>query len=198
MLRLRALTPADWPFVEILFGDRGACGGCWCMEWRRDVPGHEAKKFRGEANRTALRALVMAGEAQGVLAFADDTPVGWCSVGPHGSFPTLLRKRTLRTVRTPRSWAITCLFVRKDRRNEGVGIALAREAVNVALHHGADVVEAFPADVRGKKLPAPFVWTGTASLFRQAGFHRSDENPRVYVYARDKNDQRPSGRRTIW
>jgi hypothetical protein len=30
----RPVTPARWPDLEQLFGERGACGGCWCMVWR--------------------------------------------------------------------------------------------------------------------------------------------------------------------
>src|SRR5215831_13148559 len=27
-------TPSRWADLEALFGERGACGGCWCMVWR--------------------------------------------------------------------------------------------------------------------------------------------------------------------
>ena len=33
-LRVRPLTPKLWPALEDLFGERGACNGCWCMYWR--------------------------------------------------------------------------------------------------------------------------------------------------------------------
>ena len=33
-LRFELLTPALWPALEQLFGEHGACGGCWCMFWR--------------------------------------------------------------------------------------------------------------------------------------------------------------------
>src|SRR2546423_13492874 len=33
-LTIRPLTPNLWPALEDLFGDKGACGGCWCMYWR--------------------------------------------------------------------------------------------------------------------------------------------------------------------
>jgi len=33
-LSYQALTIESWVQFEKLFGDKGACGGCWCMWWR--------------------------------------------------------------------------------------------------------------------------------------------------------------------
>jgi len=33
-LTIRPLTPDLWPAFENLFGEQGACSGCWCMSWR--------------------------------------------------------------------------------------------------------------------------------------------------------------------
>ena len=33
-LTIRPLTPDLWPALEDLFGETGACNGCWCMYWR--------------------------------------------------------------------------------------------------------------------------------------------------------------------
>ena len=42
------LTPGRWDDFVALFGERGACGGCWCMLWRLTKKECEAQK--GEAN----------------------------------------------------------------------------------------------------------------------------------------------------
>jgi hypothetical protein len=31
---VRAVTSAQWPALEDLFGRSGASNGCWCMYWR--------------------------------------------------------------------------------------------------------------------------------------------------------------------
>jgi hypothetical protein len=36
--------------------------------------------------------------------------------------------------------------------------------------HGAKIIEGYPVDTKGKKLPAVFAWTGLTSTFLQAGF----------------------------
>jgi len=33
-LTIRPLTADLWPAFENLFGENGACNGCWCMYWR--------------------------------------------------------------------------------------------------------------------------------------------------------------------
>jgi hypothetical protein len=33
-LKILPLTPNLWPALENLFGENGACNGCWCMYWR--------------------------------------------------------------------------------------------------------------------------------------------------------------------
>ncbi|HEB84575.1 MAG TPA: N-acetyltransferase, partial [Bacteroidetes bacterium] len=33
-LEVYPLSPERWGDFEALFGERGACGGCWCMYWR--------------------------------------------------------------------------------------------------------------------------------------------------------------------
>jgi hypothetical protein len=50
-LRIRFLTPGLWPALEDLFGERGACNGCWCMYWRI---GSAHRKRPKEMNKAAL------------------------------------------------------------------------------------------------------------------------------------------------
>jgi hypothetical protein len=38
------VTPDRWDDLVTLFGERGACGGCWCMAWRLKRKDWEAGK----------------------------------------------------------------------------------------------------------------------------------------------------------
>ena len=58
-LACRPLTLDRWSDLEALFGERGACGGCWCMLWR--LPRAEFERGKGQGNRDALRTLVAEG-----------------------------------------------------------------------------------------------------------------------------------------
>ena len=64
-LSFRPVSPERWPDLVALFGERGACGGCWCMAWRLSRKQWESQK--GAGNRRALRRIVGRGTVR--LAF---------------------------------------------------------------------------------------------------------------------------------
>jgi hypothetical protein len=47
---------------------------------------------------------------------------------------------------------------------------LLQAAVALAFSRGAEIVEGYPTDTKGKDQPAPFVWTGLPSAFLKAEF----------------------------
>lgn len=167
----RELDPSLWPDLEALFGDRGACGGCWCMFWRIRK-GERWDDVKGDPARARLRKLVADGAVRGVLAYAGGRPVGWCTFGPRRDFSRLDRSPSLACDDAERVWSIPCFFIKASHRGCGVATALLARAVKLAKKHGAQLVEAYPVrpGKPGEKLPAAFAWTGTRSLFDKAGF----------------------------
>lgn len=173
MIRVRELTADDWPLVEALFGERGACGGCWCMAWRLRSKDFEARK--GARNKAALRRLVREGRAFGCLAFDGEEAVGWCSVGPRADFVRLTSMRSLKTGAGEGVWAVTCFFVPRAQRGTGVASALLGGAIRLARGRGAAALEGYPAvpyEAMGRRLPSAFAWTGVPHMFERAGFTR--------------------------
>ena len=172
-------TPDRWKDIEALFGERGACGGCWCMAWRLDAS--EFNESKGEKNRASFRSIVKKGTEPGVLAYAGDEPVGWCAVGPREDYPRIERSKVWARLDNQPVWSITCLFVKKQFRNRGVSAQLIEAAAKLAKKHGARLVEGYPQELKGKRLPDAFVWTGLSSAFVKAGFsevaRRSDKKP---------------------
>jgi GNAT superfamily N-acetyltransferase len=172
-------TPDRWKDIEALFGERGACGGCWCMTWRQSAS--EFNQNKGEENRAKFRAIVKKGSEPGVLAYAGDEPVGWCAVAPREQFPRLENSRVWARVDDQPVWSITCLFVKKQFRQKGLSAKLIQAATKLAKNQGAKIVEAYPQDLKGKRLPDAFVWTGLANAFVKTGFteaiRRSEQKP---------------------
>jgi len=76
-LTIRPLTPDLWPALEDLFGENGACYGCWCMYWRI---GSQYRKRPREKNKAAFREVVKRRPPPGLLAFNGDRAVGWCQL----------------------------------------------------------------------------------------------------------------------
>lgn len=168
VLRFHSLTEDRWADLETLFGERGACGGCWCMYWRLQRAEFERRK--GQGNKQSMRRLVAGGEAPGILAYAGQEPIGWCAIAPRESYPKLERSRVLRRIDDEPVWSVTCLFVKKEYRNRGVSVQLLRAAVEFARARGATVVEGYPAEPKRGRMPDVFAWTGLVSAFESAGF----------------------------
>jgi GNAT superfamily N-acetyltransferase len=167
-LEFRPLTPRRWRNLETLFGERGACGGCWCMFWRQTRAEYEKKK--GAGNRRAFKRLVESGKVPGVLAYARGAPVGWCAIAPRTEYSTLERSRVLAPVDDKAVWSVTCFFVAQPFRRRGVTVELLRAALEYARKKGARTVEGYPVESRKGRMPDVFAYTGLPSAFRQAGF----------------------------
>jgi len=178
------LTADRWADFEQLFGERGACGGCWCMWWR--LKRSEFEQQKGEDNRKAMKAIVGSGEVPGILAYSGSVVVGWCSVAPRSSFPVLNRSRVLKKIDESPVWSIVCFFIEKNYRNRGVSIQLLRAAIEYVKERGGTVLEGYPVEPKKDKMPAAFAWTGLASAFKKAGFlevaRRSETRPMMRFF----------------
>lgn len=176
---IRPLTDERWDDLEDLFGANGACGGCWCMYWR--IPRKEYNAQKGEMNKKAFREIVKDNVIPGLIAYDGDLAVGWIAVQPREDYPGLERSRILKPVDEKAVWSVTCFFTRKEYRRKGVSHALIEAAKEHVGKSGGKILEAYPVDSKNPNAPAPFVWTGLASAFRNAGFEevarRSETRP---------------------
>jgi GNAT superfamily N-acetyltransferase len=163
----KPLTPARWHDFETLFGDNGACGGCWCMTWR--ISPKEFRDKKGSGNKRAIKKIVESGRTPGVLAYSGREPVGWIAVAPRIEYVRLMTSKVLAPVDDQPVWSVSCFFVRKDFRNRGLTVELLHAAAEFARKQGARIVEGYPYDLKEKTSP-PFVWTGLAPSFERAGF----------------------------
>ena len=170
-VRFVPLAADRWGELETLFGERGACGGCWCMAWR--LPRKDFDTGKGNDNRAAFRKIVMGGEIPGVLALAGDEPIGWCAIAPRQVYVALERSRVLKPLDDRPVWSVSCFFVRKDWRRAGLGTKLLAAAVTFAGDRGAKIVEGYPIIPHSENVPGPFAWTGTVELFEKAGFKKA-------------------------
>ena len=177
-LEVEPATPERWEDLVALFGENGACEGCWCMYWR--LPAAEYEAGRGEANREALRERVAAEEAPGLLGYADGAAVGWIAVEPREALVRLENSRILAPVDDDPVWSAPCFYVAPAARGQGVSVALLEAACDHAAARGATALEGYPVKPTERQSPA-FVWTGLASAFEAAGFEevarRSPKRP---------------------
>ncbi len=178
-LEFHPLTPQRWQDLEVLFGERGACGGCWCMWWR--LSQSEFNRQKGVGNREAMKKIVESGQVPGIMAYADAHPVGWCAIGPREAYPRLERSRILKRIDHRPVWSVVCFYVAKPYRRSGITSKLLQAAVEYATQQGASIVEAYPVEPKKTNIPDLFVYHGLAATFRKVGFvevaRRSETRP---------------------
>lgn len=180
---IRAATAECWPDFEDLMGEKGGCGGCWCMVWRLTSKAFAAKK--GAGNRLAMKALFQEGPAPGLLAYdgAYDgaQAVAWCSLAPRPAFPRLESSRVLKPVDTREVWSVSCFLIRESHRKRGLTLALLKAAEAFVRGQGGQVLEGYPIAPKKKPYPAVYAWTGFETAFLKAGFtevlRRSETRP---------------------
>jgi GNAT superfamily N-acetyltransferase len=127
-------------------------------------------KNQGAGNKRRMKKLIMGGEQPGIMAYHGDEAVGWCAVAPRETYAALARSRIMAPVDDKPVWSVTCVFVRKDFRRRGVSERLLDEAARFAASRGARIVEGYPVEARKPDEPDPFMYHGSASAFRTAGF----------------------------
>jgi GNAT superfamily N-acetyltransferase len=173
------VTKENWKDFEDLFGEKGACAGCWCMLWR--LRRREYDSSRGAGNKKKMKSLVNAGIVPGILAYDNDKPVGWCSVAPREDFPVLENSRVMKRIDVKPVWSIVCFFINKEYRKKGLSVELLTAAIKYVKNNKGKILEGYPVEPKKGKTADVFAWTGLASAFRKAGFkeiiRRSETRP---------------------
>jgi GNAT superfamily N-acetyltransferase len=171
-LEIQPLTPARLPDLATLFNQGGDPKWCWCAFFRmRSVDFSTATPA---SNRRVLEAAVEATAAErrepGLVAYQDGRAVGWVSVGPRDDYERLQHSKVLGPVDDKPVWSIVCFVVARTARGQGIARALLDAAVTYAREHGATLVEAYPVETDGERVPAAQAFKGTLGMFERAGF----------------------------
>jgi GNAT superfamily N-acetyltransferase len=173
-----------WEDFETLFGERGACGGCWCMSWR--LKKSEFEKQKGNLNKEAMKRLVEKNETIGMLAFIDGKVIGWCAVAPRDAYLRLEKSRVLKRIDDEPVWSITCFYITKAYRRKGISVLLIKGAINYCKVRGVTIIEAYPVVPYSSMVPDAFMRTGMPTAFEEAGFvvaeRRSSSKPIMRYY----------------
>ncbi len=167
-LEIHPVTPERWEDLELLFGPRGAIGGCWCMWWR--IKRKEFEEQQGDGNHQAMCEIVQSGRVPGILAYSEEVPVAWCSVAPREDFSVLDRSHVLKRVDDQPVWSVVCFFIAKEFRHQGMSARMLAEAIDYAAEQGAQIVEGYPIAPKKDQAPDIYAFTGLLSTFEKAGF----------------------------
>ncbi len=171
-LTSKPLSKATWPaFARLVAKHNGIFGGCWCISFhlRPDDP-----KGSAEVYRARKEALVRKGQAHAALVFDGADVVGWCQFGPTAELPNIRSRKAYEAdLDQLPDWRITCFFIDRERRGEGVASFALAEAIRMISEGGGGIVEAYPEDYEGSRVSNSFLCSGTLGLFEKSGFHKT-------------------------
>jgi GNAT superfamily N-acetyltransferase len=183
-IEFHPLDKSRWKDFEKLFGERGACGGCWCMAWRLKQKDFEIQK--GNGNKKAMKKIVDKNEIPGIIAYVNNEPAGWCSFAPREKFIKLENSKVLARIDDKPVWSITCFFIAKHFRRKGLSTKLLEGVIKFCKNKKVNILEAYPVEPYSENIPAVFAWTGIPSAFEKAGFkvaeRRSPKRPIMRYY----------------
>jgi GNAT superfamily N-acetyltransferase len=155
-----------------LFDQGGDPKFCWCSWYR--VRSVDFRSATAATNREVLEGAVAtvaaAGRAPGLIAYRGGEAIGWVSLGPREDFDRLRHSKVLGPIDDRPVWSIVCFVVARAERGRGVARRLLDAAIAYADEHGATLLEAYPVDTAGGRVPAAHAFKGTVAMFADAGF----------------------------
>jgi ribosomal protein S18 acetylase RimI-like enzyme len=166
---VRPLSASTWSaFAELVERNNGIYGGCWCISYhpecgQRDLNYRDVKEDR-----------VKTGRAHAALVFDDSGKAqGWCQYGSPDELSNIKHKREYDKDAPPLpDWRITCIFVDKKHRGQGVARTALEGALSQIAQSGGGLVEAIPEVTDDREAQGRFLFSATVELFDQYGFCR--------------------------
>jgi hypothetical protein len=165
---VRSLGPDTWDaYARLIEKHNGVWGGCWCLSFHPPSP-ERGKSLAG--NRALKKRLVEEGRAHAALVFDGDDAVGWCQFGSPDELPGITHRKEYEALGTVPDYRLTCFFVDRDHRRDGVAAVALQGALQLIAEAGGGLVQAYPYDTQGAKANASFLYNGTRDMFEEAGF----------------------------
>jgi GNAT superfamily N-acetyltransferase len=169
----RAVGPNDVTDLASLFESQRTTRRCWCMTFCVTRSQFAVGWLNGGNQRRFESIASASSTPMGILASQAGEPVGWCACGPRSRYAaaTSPRNKIMRNrarVEDETVWLVPCLFVRVERRGQGVTHALVRAAVDLARREGASAIEGWPL-ARSERGSAD-AFLGREQVFEDLGF----------------------------
>ena len=164
-----ALDAGTWDaFAELVERNNGIFGGCWCLGW------HPEGRQKGLDRRSAKEDRVRTGGAHAALVLDEDGAAqGWCQYGSPAELPRIKHRLEYDKDAPPLpDWRITCFWVDKKHRGQGIARTALEGALDQIAQAGGGLVEAISEVTAGREAQGRFLYSATVELFEDCGFAR--------------------------
>ena len=117
---------------------------------------------------------VRSGRAHHALVVDEDGAAqGWCQWGDTEELSNIKHRREYDNDPPPLpDWRITCIFVDKKHRGQGIARMALDGALKQIAQQGGGLVEAISEVSAGRKAQGRFLFSGTVELLEEFGFRR--------------------------
>jgi ribosomal protein S18 acetylase RimI-like enzyme len=179
-IQIKALSPElldDFLsyFDNIAFSDNPEWAGCYCQFYHFKGTSEEFSKRTAKDNRESSKKLILSGKMNGLMAYHDDKPVGWCNVNSKENYAIIPFKEESQE----KIASIICFIIAPSYRKHGLARKLLRYACSSSQDKEYDLIEVYPR--KGKKLSDAISYRGPASLYLSEGFYIYKEFEDYYV-----------------
>lgn len=167
--RIEPLTRTIWPaYADLIEKHNGIWGGCWCLWFHRPLDPEE----RTLGGRALKEKYVAEDRTHAAVVLKGEQAVAWCQFGTVAELHNIHhRKEWEKGVTQPPDFRLTCLFVDRDHRRDGLAEVAVRGALRLIARAGGGRVEAYPHDLpAGKKVSASFLYNSTRTMYERLGF----------------------------
>ena len=166
---VQPLDASTWDaFAEVVERNNGVFGGCWCLGF------HEEGGKHGGHRRAAKEERVRTDRAHAAVVLDEDgVAQGWCQYGSPAELPRIKHRRVYDQDAPPLpDWRITCFYVDKKHRGQGIARAALAGALDQIAGAGGGLVEAISEATAGREAQGRFLYTATVELFEDHDFER--------------------------
>lgn len=188
-LTFEPLNRANWAQFVQLFGERGACGNCWCMYYRLTKADYKEGKVES-GNKNAMHELVLNNKPTGILGFYEGQAIAWCAFAPREDFIKLEKSRVHKRIDDEPVWSIPCFFIDKKFRGQGISVELLKAVIRYARENDIRIIEAYPTIPTTERIADSFAWIGLYKSFERAGFEVVDRTSKNRPMVRYYTDRR--------
>jgi GNAT superfamily N-acetyltransferase len=168
---IRPLSPQTWDaYAAMIEKNNGIFGGCWDT-WFHSLMQDKDKDRTYDSNRALKCRLVDEGHAHAAVVFDGEQAIAWAQYGSPDELPNIHhRKQYLEEADVLPDYRITCVFVDRAHRRQGVTEVAIQGALDLIARAGGGVVEGYPHETPTKKVSSSFLYNGTRSLYERMGF----------------------------
>lgn len=163
------LNASTWDaFADLVERNNGIYGGCWCIAYhpecgRKDIDHRTVKEDRVRTDR-----------AHAALVFDDEGAAqGWCQYGSPEELSNIKHRREYDKDAPPLpDWRITCIYVDRKHRGDGIARAALEGALTQIAARGGGLVEAISEVTADRQAQGRFLFSATVELLEEYDFAR--------------------------